>query len=52
MMFKATFNKSSVISLRSVLLVEETGVPREKHRSVANHYKIDIFLVKKQQKTK
>jgi hypothetical protein len=29
--FNATFNNISVISRRSVLLVEETGVPREKH---------------------
>jgi len=27
MMFNATFNNISVISWRSVLLVEETGVP-------------------------
>jgi hypothetical protein len=30
--FNATFNNSSVISWWSVLLVEETGVPRENHR--------------------
>ena len=30
MVFKATFNDISVISWRSVLLVEETGVPGEK----------------------
>jgi hypothetical protein len=29
--FNATFNNISVISRQSVLLVEETGVPREKH---------------------
>jgi hypothetical protein len=29
MVFKATFNNISVISLRSILLVEETGVPEE-----------------------
>ena len=28
MVFNATFNSISVISWRSVLLVEETGVPR------------------------
>ena len=32
--FNATFNNISVISWRSVLLVEETG---ENHRSVASH---------------
>jgi hypothetical protein len=44
MVFNATFDNISVISWRSVLLVEETGVPRENHHawaefdsSVANH---------------
>ena len=32
MVFNATFNNITVISCRSVLLVEETGVPRENHR--------------------
>ena len=32
MVFNATFNNISVISWRSVLLVEETGVPGENHR--------------------
>jgi len=36
MVFNATFNNSSVISWRSVLLVEETGVPGENYRSVAS----------------
>jgi hypothetical protein len=31
MVFNATFNNISVIFCRSVLLVEETGVPRENH---------------------
>jgi hypothetical protein len=34
MMFNATFNNISVISWRSVLLVEETG---ENHRAAASH---------------
>ena len=34
--FNATFNNISVISQRSVLLVEETGVPGENHRHVAS----------------
>ena len=34
----ATFNNISVASWRSVLLVEETGVPGENHRSVACHW--------------
>jgi hypothetical protein len=35
--FNATFNNISVISWRSVLLVEETGVPGENHRTGASH---------------
>jgi hypothetical protein len=34
--FNATFNNISAISWRSVLLVEETGVPGENHRPVAS----------------
>ena len=37
MVFNATFNNISVISWRSVLMVEETGVLGENHRPVANH---------------
>jgi hypothetical protein len=37
MVFNATFNNISVISWRSVLLVEETRVLGENHRPVANH---------------
>ena len=37
MVFSATFNNISVISWRSVLLVEETEGPRENHRPVASH---------------
>ena len=32
-----TFNNSSVISWQSVLLVEETGVPRENHQQTLSH---------------
>ena len=35
--FDATFNNISVISWRSVLLVEEIGEPRENHRPVESH---------------
>ena len=35
--FNATFNNISVISWRSILLVEETGVPGENQRPVASH---------------
>ena len=38
MVFNATFKNISAISWRSVLLVEETGVPGETHRPVAGHY--------------
>jgi hypothetical protein len=38
MVCNAVFNNISVISWRSVLLVEETGVPRENHWSVASHW--------------
>jgi hypothetical protein len=35
--FNNTFNKISVISRRSILLVEETAVSGEKHRPNTNH---------------
>ena len=35
--FNATSNNISVISWRSVLLVEETGVLSENHRTATNH---------------
>ena len=38
--FNATFNNISAISWRSVLLVEETGVPWEKHRPAVSHWQI------------
>jgi len=41
MLFKATFNNISVTSWRSVLLVEETGVPGRNHRPVASHWQIE-----------
>ena len=34
---KATFDNISAISWRPGLLVEETGVPGENHRSAASH---------------
>jgi len=36
MMFNATFKNISAIAWRSVLLVEETGVPGENHRPAAS----------------
>jgi len=38
MLLYATVNNISVISLRSVLLVEETRVPTENHRPAASHW--------------
>ena len=38
MVFIATSNNISMISWRSVLLVEETGVPEENHRPVVSHW--------------
>jgi len=47
MVFNATFNNISVISWRSVLLVEETGIPREKppicSKSLTKLYHIMLF---------
>jgi len=37
MVFNSTFNNMSVISWQSVLLVEETGIHGESHRSAASH---------------
>jgi hypothetical protein len=45
MVFNATFSNVSVISLRSVLLVEGTGVPGENLRLAARHWKTyDMML--------
>jgi len=38
MIFNATFNNISVIFWRSVLLVEETGVPSENQWFVASYW--------------
>jgi len=38
MVFNATFNNISTVLWRSVLLVEETGVPGENHRPAASHW--------------
>ena len=37
MVFNATFNNIPVLSWRSILLVDESGVPGENHRPVASH---------------
>ena len=37
MVFNATFSNILVISWRSVLFLEETGVPGEIHKSAASH---------------
>jgi len=38
MVFNATFKNITAIPWQSVLLVEKTGVPREKHWPVASHW--------------
>jgi len=38
MVCNVTFNNISVISWKSVLLVEETEVPDQNHRPVVNHW--------------
>jgi hypothetical protein len=44
MVFNATFNNISVICWRSVLLVDETGVPGENHRSVGTEKLYHIMM--------
>jgi hypothetical protein len=44
MLFNATFNNISIISWRSVLIVEETGVSRENHWPVETHGKNNADL--------
>ena len=44
MVFDATFNNISVISC-SILLVEETGGPRENNKSVASHWQTWLYNV-------
>ena len=39
MVFNTPFKNISVISWRTVLLLEETGVPRENHHPVASHWR-------------
>jgi hypothetical protein len=41
----STFNNILTISWRSVLLVEETSVPGENHRSAASHWQISSHNV-------
>jgi hypothetical protein len=45
MVFNATFNNISVISWRSVLLVEVTEGPGEYHRPVASHWQTLSHIV-------
>jgi hypothetical protein len=49
MVFNATFNNISVISWRSVLLVEKTGVPGENHRFVASQRQASLQLQDEEQ---
>ena len=43
--FNVTFNNISVISWRSVLLVEETGVLGENQQPVASQYKLYYIIL-------
>ena len=45
MVFNATFNNISVISWRSVLLVEDTGVRGENHRPAASDRQTLLYVV-------
>jgi hypothetical protein len=47
MVINTTFNNISVISWRSVLLVEETREPRENHKSLTNiiTYVVHLTLI-------
>jgi hypothetical protein len=45
MVFNTTFNNISVILWRPVLLVEETGGPRENHLPVASHWLFEIKIL-------
>jgi len=45
MVFNATFNNISDISWLSVLLVEETRVPRENHRPATSHWHLSHNVV-------
>ena len=45
MVFNTLFNNISVISWRSVLLVEESGVPGENHWLVASHWQIYLIML-------
>jgi hypothetical protein len=54
MVFNATFNNISVISWRSVLLVEEPGGPGEDHRPVASHWQDTkcVIVIRKSKKNR
>jgi hypothetical protein len=45
MVFNVTFNNISAISWWSVLLVEETGVPRENHQPALVTDKLDHMML-------
>ena len=48
MVFNTTSNNISVLSWRSVLLVEETGVSWENHRPVASHWKLYHIMLNRE----
>ena len=42
MVLNATFNNISAVSWQSVILMVETGVPRENHRPAANRLRHNV----------
>jgi len=45
MVFNATFNNISAISWRSVVLVEETGLPGESLRPAVSHWQFSSHCI-------
>ena len=45
MVFNATFNNISIISWRSLLLMEENGGPGDIHRTIVSHWKTVLHNV-------
>ena len=47
MVFNGTFSNISDALLRSVLLLEETGVPGENHKKIIMHPPLFLFFFKR-----
>jgi hypothetical protein len=48
MVFNAPFNNISALLWQSVLLVEETGGPRENHWPVTSHWQTCLLFIKEE----